>query len=194
MISPCLFIDIDTQESFFKKPVNSKQGLQPSVVKKNLKKLTAHAKNKCIKIISPIDTAVTVKDGEFKKNLKKLKESVMDGAPYVVKLGDKIADIESIFQKNHQIIVEKKNFDTFTNPYFVSMLEKSGIQNLVIYGYGIDFGIEKTVTNLIKKNFKVWIPVDAVLAINEDNREPSVKELHTLGVQIWNTDFIIDNT
>ena len=193
MITPSIFIDIDTQESFFREnDLVSAEDIKS--VRANLKKLTAHALAKRIKIISLIDDGLKIDKAVLKKDLKKLKETVVDEKATQIGPQEKIADLKKTWKKSHQLVLQKTGFDVFTNPNFLKLIKASRIKNIIVYGYGIDFGIEKAVVNLVAKGYKIWIPVDAVLAINELNREPSVKEMHRLGVQMWNSEFVIANT
>ena len=193
MITPSIFIDIDTQESFFREnDLVSAEDIKS--VRANLKKLTAHALAKRIKIISLIDDGLKIDKAVLKKNLKKLKETVADEKSAPIGPQEKIADLKKTWKQHHQLIIQKSGFDVFSNPNFLKLLKAGRIKNIIIYGYGIDFGIEKVAVNLTAKGYKIWIPVDAVLAINELNREPSVKEMHRLGIQMWNSEFVIANT
>ena len=90
--------------------------------------------------------------------------------------------------------MEKTGFNLFNNPHALKLLKKSRIKNCIVFGVAIDYGLEQTILGLIENGFKVWIPVDAVKPINEDNREPVMKELRSKGAEMWNTEFIISHT
>ena len=68
------------------------------------------------------------------------------------------------------------------------------VRHVVLYGKGLDTSIEKSVADLVKAGFDVWIPVDAVEFRNEKERENILIELRKLGAQMGNTDFILQNT
>ncbi len=199
VISPCIFIDIDTQNDFF-----DPEGAMPikgaKEIRENLKKLTLHARKHKIKIISGVeyyDAKDSVKNHKFcyggTKGQKKIKETLVKGA-CVIPSQKKVASYENLLKKCHQVILEKRDFKFFKSPHALKLLKKTKIKNCVVYGVAIDYGLELIVLNLIDKGFKVWIPVDAVKPINEINREPVMKELRAKGAEMWNTEFIINNT
>ncbi len=187
MISPCLFIDIDSNKSFFQKKILKGQ-LDPTIAEANLKKLLAHAKKKGIKVISPLESVFL-----DKKNYEKIEGTLLKNN-YLVKQDHKTEKLKAVINQYDQILVEKNNYNVFSNPLLQKLIQESKIKNIIVFGYGIDYGIEGAIVKLRELGYNVWVPVDAVIAINELNREPSVKELHNLGTQIWNTDFIIANT
>jgi nicotinamidase-related amidase len=201
MLSPCLFIDVDTQNDFFD-PNGGMPIKGASEIRDNLKKLTKNAQKKGIKILSSLERQ---KDGSLKQKkvhpygmrgtngYKKISETLIRNR-ITLETSGKMPNYAAILKKYDQIIFEKYNFDLFTGNHILQLLRKSKIKNCIVYGVAIDYGLEKAALWLIKNGFKVWIPVDAVKPINEDNREPVMKELRSKGAEMWNTDFIIQNT
>lgn len=198
MISPCIFIDIDTQRDFFETtgamPIKGAQD-----IRQNLKKLTATAVKMKIPIIAGIEkhSMGTLKKGPFycmegTTGLKKIAETVVKSSRPVAQIKEKV-NHANLLKKYRQIVIEKTGFDLFTNANALDFLKKSGTKNCVVYGVAIDYGLEKLVLKLLESGFKVWIPVDAVKPINEENREPVMKELRSKGAEMWNTEFIIKN-
>jgi|WetSurMetagenome_2_1015567.scaffolds.fasta_scaffold77839_3 nicotinamidase-related amidase len=198
MISPCIFIDMDTQRDFFEPagamPIKGAQEIRP-----NLKKLTNTAVKKKITIISGVENhnGETLKKGPFycmegTPGQKKISETTVKNSRTVAQKKEKV-NHANLLKKYRQIVLEKNGFDLFTNANAMDFLKKSGTKNCVVYGVAIDLGLEKLVLKLLETGFKVWIPVDAVKPINEDNREPVMKELRSKGAEMWNTEFIINN-
>lgn len=199
MISPCIFIDMDTQNDFF-----DPKGAMPikgaSEIRDNLKRLTNHAKKHSIKIFSGVESFKRCKDDDNRKfcysgtnGQKKIPETHVKNA-CVIRTDDESMNYESMLKKCEQIILEKSDFKFFDNPHALKLLKKTRIKNCIVYGIAIDYGIERVVLDLIENGFKVWIPVDAVKPINEENREPVMKELRSKGAEMWSTDSIIANT
>jgi nicotinamidase-related amidase len=198
MISPCIFIDIDTQNDFF-----DPKGAMPikgaDEIRDNLKRLTHHAKKHSIKIFAGVESLKPLKDEKNRKfcysgtsGQKKIAETHVKNA-CVIRTTDEV-NYESTLKKCEQIILEKSDFKFFNNPHALKLLKKTGIKNCVVYGVAIDYGLERIILELIENGFKVWVPVDAVKPINEENREPVMKELRGKGVEMWNTDSIIANS
>jgi nicotinamidase-related amidase len=199
MISPCIFIDIDTQNDFF-----DPKGAMPikgaEEIRENLKRLTQHAEKRKIKIIAGVELYDGKESAENRKfcyagtrGQKKITETQVKNA-CVIPPSKKAVNYEGLLKKCKQIILEKGDFKFFGNPHALKLLKKTKIKNCIVYGVAIDYGVEQVVLNLIENGFKVWIPVDAVKPINEGNREPVMKELRAKGAEMWNTDFIISNT
>ncbi len=185
MLSPCIFIDIDTQEDFFS-PKGASPFPRSDSIRHNLKQLTVCAFSKGITILSPVE-----KDFEQPK----IKETLLKGNFLFpkVSVSKKPVNYQTLLKKHPQIIIEKNNFDIFSNPHMMHLLKASGVKNCIVYGLAIDYGLESAVLKLIMQGFKVYVPVDAILAINEANREPALKELRHAGAEMWNTYFIIKN-
>lgn len=94
--------------------------------------------------------------------------------------------------KKHLPVVSlvMKDFHFLEDPKALKL--KPGLQkHCVIYGSGMEYAIELVVLKLIKKGYKIWIPVDAVSCINEENREAVLIELRKEGAEMWNTDAIV---
>ncbi|HRY91650.1 MAG TPA: isochorismatase family protein [Candidatus Gracilibacteria bacterium] len=187
MISPCIFIDIDSNKSLVcTKPVPGQ--FEPKRAAENISLLHAHAMKKNINVISLVETKLLAKP-----NYDKL-DATLEKKHLLVKPGEKKDKVKELLLQNKQIVLGKDNFDIFSNTLLLDLLKEAKVQNLVVYGYGIDYGIEHAGVKLREEGFNIYIPVDAVTAINEVNREPAVKELHNVGVQIWNSEFLMQNT
>ena len=199
MISPCIFIDVDTQHDFFD-PKGGMPVKNAAEIRENLKKLTQHALKNKITVISPVEkhSKETLKKGPYycmagTKGQKKISETTMKSS-HVIKNDKSKINYENLLKRNRQLVVEKCNFDLFCNPHTLKLLKKTRLKNCVVFGVAIDYGLEQTILKLLEYGFKVWVPVDAVKAINEDNREPVMKELRSKGAEMWNTEFIISHT
>jgi nicotinamidase-related amidase len=199
MISPCIFIDVDTQNDFF-----DPKGAMPIKgaveIRANLKALTRHALKQKIKIVAGTEIYDPKKPNKGQKfclagtkGQKKITETLVKN-PCTIPAAKKKINYAAVFKKNKQIIIEKSNFKLFGNSHVWPLLKASRIKNFVVYGIAVDYGIEQVILKLLEKGCKVWIPVDAVKPINEENREPVMKELRSKGAEMWNTDFIIKNT
>jgi nicotinamidase-related amidase len=199
MITPCIFIDIDTQNDFFD-PNGALPIKNASEIRKNLKRLTVQAVKHKIPIVSGVEAYLpkVKKNGPQhclagSKGQKKIAETAVAGS-FLIKDEKKTLNYAAIIRKHKRIVLEKSDYKFFSNPHTLKILKALKIKNCVVYGIAVDYGIEQVVLKLLEKGFKVWIPADAVKPINEDNREPVMKELRSKGAEMWNTDFIIQNT
>jgi len=199
MISPCIFIDVDTQHDFFDSggamPIKGAQEIRA-----NLKLLVRHAQKNKIPVISAVEkhTKATLKKGPYycmagTRGQKKISETSLKKLR-VIGNEKAVLNYAGLLKKYDQLVLEKTNFNFFSNPHALKLLKKSRLKNCVVFGVAIDYGLEQTILKLIENGFKVWIPVDAVKPINEENREPVMKELRTKGAEMWNTEFILINT
>lgn len=192
VISPCLFLDIDTQRIFFDGNKNPPQ----LHLKNNLKKLTLHALKKKIPVIAFLETKRDA-SGSLQKKKINLKSKI---AQTIIAKNGTIAqnstppNYQTFLRKYPQICIEQSDFNIFSNKHTLALLKVSGIKNCIVYGASLDYGIDLAVLKLLKNGFQVWIPVDAVWSVNEKNREATLKELRAAGAHMWNTDFILLNT
>ncbi len=219
MISPCYFIDLDTQEAFVGSHGVLASGKQNTGVfidyetlRANLKLLSRHAVKKDWPILAPVEVyedgagetkilkGLPVHCKRGSKDAKKIKETAVRGA-LTLSAGSKgksqkysVAQYKKLLKKHPQIVFEKYGYDVFKNPHFLKMLKAGGIKTCVVYGAALDFGLESLVLKLLKSGFHVYIPVDAVKAINEENRRMALVELRKFGAEMWNTEFILKNT
>lgn len=227
MISPCYFIDLDTQEAFAgasgifaaNKGSNGIY-IDQETFQSNLKLLTKHAVRKGWPIFSPVEVydepagvAGGTPAGRGKKSLlplpvhckrgsrdaKKVKETSVRGA-FTFAAHSKetkknpTADYKKLLKKHHQLVFEKYGYDALKNPHFLKAMKAGGIKTCVVYGLALDYGLEALVLRLLKEGLNVFVPVDAVKAINEDNRRMALVELSRFGAKMWNTEFILKNT
>lgn len=201
MIAPCYFIDVDTQNDFM-----SKEGLEPipgaSEIRHNLMLLTSHAVKKAHPIIAPVELYDKHLPGCLKlplhcrcgsKGFEKITETRVKKMA-IIPMSPARISYKEFLKKYHQIILEKYAYNAFNNPHFLKLLKAGRLKNCVVYGVGLDYGIESLVLRLMKEGFKVFMPVDAVKPINEENREMTLVELRKYGAEMWNTEFIIKNT
>jgi|GEM_PF-2232727 len=222
MISPCYFIDLDTQEGFLGKSGvlakdSQKTGifLETETVRKNLKILTKHATKKGWKILSPVEVfdengsekkvakalrAISPHCKRGSKDAKKIGETVVRSSfvfgtkPGVKEKKFSKKEYEKILKKHKQIVFEKYGYDVFKNPNFLKVLKAGGIKICVVYGVALDYGLDSLVLKLLKAKFSVYVVVDAVKAINEENRRMALIELAKFGARMWNTKYILRNT
>ncbi len=124
---------------------------------------------------------------------KKITETAVKKSRIIANAKDRL-NYANLLKKYSQLVLEKTNFDLFNNVHALNLLKKSRIKNCIVYGIAIDYGIEQVILKLLENGFKVWVPVDAVKPINEENREPVMKELRSKGAEMWNTEFIVNNT
>lgn len=70
-------------------------------------------------------------------------------------------------------------------------LKKYPKNQLIVFGAGLDFAIESLAAQLLHHGYQMYMPVDALVCINEKNRKTVLTELRALGAEMWNTDFIL---
>jgi len=201
MLSPCYFIDLDTQNDFFEKK-GAQYVKQVERIIPLLKLLREKAFLKHIPIFSGVESygmqdflktqrkpyAIRGTHGS-----KKIPETLLKKTFVIPQNAKKIPASRTLLKKYPQIILEKSRFDFFNNPHAIKLLRSTKIRNCVMYGIALDYGLQMATSRLLKEGFQVWIPVDAVWCINEENREKALIELRKLGVHMWNTAFILEN-
>lgn len=200
MHSSFLFLDIHTQINFFD-PKGDVVVAKNSKFLQNLERLTSHALKRHIPLLAALEVPPVRRDMRkaqtiasfFRLPSKKIQETAVSKA-LTIGTQEKHIDLTSAFLHHDQVIIETVHFDFFFNPLSSKILQKLQPQVCVCYGVGLDYGFEKTVLRLLKEQFPVLIPVDAVAPIHEENRESVLKELRAAGAAMWNTDFIIENT
>lgn len=199
MISPCIFIDVDTQNDFFD-PKGAMPVKGAAEIRANLKTLVRHAQKRNIPVISAVErhTKSTLKKGPYyciagTKGQKKISETSLKNSR-VIGSEEGALNYANLLKRYDQLVLEKTNFNFFGNPHSLKLLKRARVKNCVVFGVAIDYGLEQTILKFLENGFKVWVPVDAVKPINEENREPVMKELRSKGAEMWNTEFIIKNT
>jgi nicotinamidase-related amidase len=110
-----------------------------------------------------------------------------------VKLLTKAASSHHLPLFSEHVLMEKHDFGFSNNPQVIKFLKSAKNTNCVLYGTALDFGLQRAAARLLAEGFQVFMPVDAVWCIHEENREKSLIELRKLGVHMWNTAFILAN-
>ncbi len=202
MTDRTLFLDFHTQRDFFP-PKGRLPFEEAGEIRPRLRLLTHHAivtksflvafvetHSACHHAMSPSLKKTVDFCLEGSRGSEKIPETSVPDSYFVHELKMRNS-LSSFFKKKSQLILPTTHFNAFEKPALLNVLKKSGITKVVLFGIGLEYGIEMAALQLLKAGFSVYIPVDAVACINPANREPVLKELHKAGVHIWNTEFLI---
>jgi len=103
------------------------------------------------------------------------------------KLGE--LDKELYIPKN-SIIKDYTKYSMYDN-FLLRVLDKHNIDNIILTGIQTEWCIMQTTTDLIKHNYSVNIPIDAVSSQSKTDHTIAIDKLKQNGVIIGNTDGII---
>lgn len=88
----------------------------------------------------------------------------------------------------NQIIFEKKTFSIFDNPNFIKILKKLGKEIFFVYGVTTEYCVKEAADGLIGQNYRVYLIVDAIKAIDKEKGEKVIEELKLKGVKLIKTE------
>jgi len=94
-----------------------------------------------------------------------------------------------------QIIIEKQQFDVFTNPNTDTLLQQFGSKlQILMYGVVTEICVCAAARNLLRRGHKVTLISDAVRALDEAKASEFIDELLRAGGQLINTNDAVRRT
>ncbi len=108
-------------------------------------------------------------------------------------IDDNLKLLKKTAEKNQVPVIAAELSENMTEPVLKALKEqkKKKILNVIVYGSGLDCGIETIILMLLEFGFQIWLPVDAVCCADEKKRERILIELRKKGVQMWNTEAVV---
>jgi nicotinamidase-related amidase len=83
--------------------------------------------------------------------------------------------------RTRQIFVEKDELDVFSNPEFVPLLERLGIDECHVYGVLTEFCVKCVITGLSKTGRRVWLVTDAIAHHTQAGGEQVIRDFTAAG-------------
>ena len=192
-----LFWDVDTQVDFMlpegKLYVPGAEKLIP-----NLRGLTAFAAEHNIPILSSVDAHLE-NDLEFSD----YPPHCLAGTPGQAKIeGTVLAerfvvpnrriDLPDNLSRFRQLIVEKQEFDVFTNPNIDLVLTRfAGDREIILYGVVTEICVDRAARGLMQRGRHVHLVTDAIMHLDAAKAEETVREIRRHGGMLLSTDEIL---
>jgi nicotinamidase/pyrazinamidase len=192
-----LFWDVDTQVDFMlpggKLYVPGAEKLIP-----NLRGLTAFAAEHNIPILSSADAHLE-SDLEFSDypphclagtpGQAKIEGTVL--ADHFVVPNRKI-DLPDNLSRFRQAIVEKQEFDVFSNPNIDLLLTRfAGDREIILYGVVTEICVDRAARGLMRRGRHVHLVTDAIMHLNAAKAEGTVRAIRRHGGMLLSTDEIL---
>ncbi|MDD5583654.1 MAG: isochorismatase family protein [Candidatus Omnitrophica bacterium] len=196
-----IFFDIDTQYDFIH-PKGSLYVKESQKIIANAKKLTRHARDNGILIVSSLDTHVP-EDPEFKqfprhcvsdtKGHKKVKGTFLNKTKFLdAQKTYSIRELKDIARMYPQIILPKNVFNVFSNPNALNLFETQCPDHVYVYGVTVDYCVKEAVEGLIKAGLTVSVVEDAVREISQEEKESLFSLWKKKGVTFITTDVLLE--
>ncbi|MHA1116186.1 MAG: cysteine hydrolase family protein [Candidatus Heimdallarchaeaceae archaeon] len=196
-----IFWDVDTQRDFIE-PNGKLYVKNAELIKPNLEKLTQYARMAGIRILGSVDWHVIgdeeivekPEDADFEKHYpphclkgdpgsEKIMETRSDTAIFVDYIPYNEERINEIINSNAPIYFRKKEFDVFTNPNVLPILNKINPSKIVIYGVAADVCVKYAIDGLaMRGNAEIYLVIDAIEGINELETKRLVHAWQVVGV------------
>lgn len=191
------FWDVDTQVDF----IDPKGKLYVPGAEKivpNLQRLTAWARERQVLVIASAD-AHQEGDEEFRTypphclagtpGQKKIPQTQLEK---FTTLPNRKVRLPSSFEGVEQIIVEKQQFDVFTNPNTEALLEHLGKDiEIVLYGVVTEICVDRSARGLLERGYRIRVVGDAVHHLEEAKARATFEEVERGGGRIVRTDEVV---
>ncbi len=169
--------DYCSSKGFFSKNLGvDVSPLQKAIPK--IKEFVQNAKNKGLPIIY---TKMTEHRDQLPENLRKKME--LTHGSFFAKPGSWGHDFYEIQPSQEDVVLEKNQYDAFTNPELEKILREKDIENIIVAGFTTNVCVDTTVRSAFSKGFNVVLAEDLVATIKE--RE----NLHTTTLKILGVHF-----
>jgi nicotinamidase/pyrazinamidase len=192
-----LFWDVDTQADFMlpegKLYVPGAEKLIP-----NLRGLTVFAAEHGIPMVSSADAHLEndLEFGEYPPHClagtpgqKKVDGTVL---PDHFTVSNQKIDLPDNLSRFRQVIVEKQEFDVFTNPNLDLLLARfAGDREIVLYGVVTEICVDRAARGLLRRGRHVHLVTDAVMHLDAAKAEETVREIRRHGGMLLSTDEIL---
>jgi nicotinamidase/pyrazinamidase len=191
------FVDVDTQFDFMdpdgKLYVERAERIVP-----NLRRLMKHAESRGIPVISTAD-AHTPDDPEFEEfpphcvkgepGQERIPATQLSGARVVPPEGT-----DEPVAGGHQVVVEKRALDVFTNPSMERVLKDIPAEKFFVFGVTTEYCVRAAALGLRQRGYPATVVVDAVEAIEHEAGKKALHEMEKAGVEFTTTDEVIAQT
>ncbi|MHA1303431.1 MAG: cysteine hydrolase family protein [Candidatus Heimdallarchaeaceae archaeon] len=196
-----IFWDVDTQRDFIE-PSGKLYVKNAELIKPNLEKLTQYARMSGIRILGSVDYHILSDDeivedkekADYEKTFpphclkgdpgsEKIMETRSDTAIFVDYIPYNTARINEIVDSDAPIYFRKREFDVFSNPNVLQILNKINPSKIVIYGVAADICVKAAIDGLaMRGNAELYLVIDAIEGVNEVETKRLVHAWQVVGI------------
>ena len=191
--SELLFWDVDTQFDFIQ-PEGKLYVPGAEKIIENLRRLTAAASKAEILIVAST-CAHQPGDAEFQQfpphclvgtpGQKKISETMVNDH-YVIP--NRKLDLPADLSGHRQIVIEKQQFDVFSNPNVDELLRRLGKREATLYGVVTEVCVDRAARGLIERGYRVHLVRDAVQHLDANLGRATADEITKHGGRLLTTD------
>ena len=191
--SELLFWDVDTQFDFIQ-PEGKLYVPGAEKIIENLRRLTAAASKAEILIVAST-CAHQPGDAEFQQfpphclagtpGQKKISETMVNDH-YVIP--NRKLDLPADLSGHRQIVIEKQQFDVFSNPNVDELLRRLGKREAILYGVVTEVCVDRAARGLIERGYRVHLVRDAVQHLDANLGRATADEITKHGGRLLTTD------
>jgi len=191
--SELLFWDVDTQFDFIL-PEGKLYVQGAEKIIENLRRLTAAASKAEILIVAST-CAHQPGDAEFRQfpphclagtpGQKKISETMVNDH-YVIP--NRTLELPDGLTRHKQIIIEKQQFDVFSNPNVEELLRRLGKREVILYGVVTEICVDRAARGLIERGYRVHLVRDAVQHLDANLGRATADEITKHGGRLLTTD------
>ncbi len=186
------FFDVDTQVDFIE-PHGKLYAQGAETIKENLARLTEHARRAGIPLVSSVD-AHRPQDGEFDQ----YPPHCLKGTPGQEKLSETRSPAMAVVPsfgvrtlpdpKQEHVVLEKQEFDVFTNPNTTAVVKATGADTFYVYGVVTEVCVRHAVLGLLGQGYEVRLVGDAIWPIDFAAGQHAIDEMRTQGAVVVTTE------
>lgn len=205
-----IFWDVDTQVDFMRKEGNLYVQNAEAIIP-NLEKLIKYARSKHIPLFGSVDhhsmsnSEIREKGFDYKETFPPHcmagtsgQEKIEETRPlHPLWIGTEELDPEKLktMMKNHEgeIILQKQEFDVFTNPNTEKLLDIVKAEVIVVFGVYLDVCDAYAVEGFIRRgDADIYLVTDAVKSIDKQKGEQLILDWKGRGVKMVTTADVVD--
>jgi len=194
-----LYWDVDTQVDFI-----DRDGALPvpgaERIRSNLERLTRHAAEGDVPILSTSDTHVE-SDPEFEQfpphciggtpGHEKIPETLLEDS-LVVDPGSIESQAERLAKEEvPQLVLQKGQLDPFDEETADRLLGELRPERVVVYGVATEYCVRLSVLGLLNRGYPVDVIRDAIKGINNDDAREACEEMEEQGARFTTTEDVV---
>jgi nicotinamidase/pyrazinamidase len=194
MNAKVIFVDVDTQVDFMRRDGKLYVPGASEIVA-NLKRLTDYARRNSVPVIA---TACAHREGdpEFQvfpphcikgtEGQRRIPETGHPAAPVIGT--DPDAAVLAKFEAAGEIVLEKSQYDVFSNPNAARLIDALPDAEFVVYGVATDYCVRAATLGLSDRGRRVSVVTDAIRPVDPRQGASAIDEFRRRGVRLVTTD------
>lgn len=185
------FLDVDTQVDFVE-PSGKLYAQGAEAIKENLAALVALARARSIPLVASVD-AHGPDDAEFAQ----FPPHCLKGTPGQEKLPETRSEATRFVPSTtaeavpdptrEHLVLEKQQFDLFSNPMAEPVLKATGAATFVVFGVVTEVCVRYAVLGLLERGFAVRLVTDAIWPITAEAGDAALAEMQAKGATLTTT-------